>query len=112
MCIVWLSRLRSMHAALCNTAFCILPHEVIDIDEGDLLHITADGIISRNAFNPHCCLPHCKWSFRDLYSLGDEPEEDDSFAMLMDMAGYFGITEDEIRYMRDMGYSYDEDYVK
>lgn len=97
-----------MHAALCNTAFCILPHEVIDIDEGDLLHITADGTISRNAFKPHCYLPHCKWSFRDLYSLEDEPEEDDSFAMLMDMAGYFGITENEIRYMRDMGYSYDE----
>ena len=28
--------------------------------------------------------------------------------MLVDMAGYFGITEDEVRYMREMGYSYDE----
>lgn len=97
-----------MHAALCNTAFMILPYEVVDIDEGELMHIHSNGIIERSKFEPHYYLPRFKWSLHDIYGFDDEPAEDDSFAMLIDMAGYFGITEDEVRYMRDMGYTYDE----
>ena len=97
-----------MHTALCNMVFMILPHEVIDIDEGELMNITPDGTIERSTFRPSYYIPRLKWSLEDIYGLEDAAEDDDSFALLVDMAGYFGITEDEVRYMREMGYSYDE----
>ena len=97
-----------MHTALCNMVFMILPHEVIAIDEGELMHIDPDGTIERSTFRPSYYIPRLRWSLEDLCGLDDAAEEDDSFAMLVDMAGYFGITEDEVRYMREMGYSYDE----
>lgn len=35
-------------------------------------------------------------------------ENDEDFALLVDMCGYWGLQPEQIRSLREMGYSYDE----
>ena len=100
-----------MRTALCNMVFMIVPHEVIAIDEGELLCIHPDGSIDRDAFRPMMYASHYKWTMRSICGwddIADSPDDEDNISQLLDICGYFGVTEDEVRYLRELGYSCDE----
>ena len=99
---VYASTVSIMTAALLYTPLCHIPYEVIDADEGDIIRITKAGEISRGHFQPTLYTPY-KVSFNSETS-----DTDAGFDLLLDMCGYFGVSEEEVRYLIDMGYSYDE----
>ena len=97
-----------MTTALQRSALHWMRYEVIDAEEGDIIRITPDGKIERSHFRPTLAFnPRHRWNMCSL-CWDDQEEEDDNLALLIDMCGYFGMTEDEIMELRDMGYSYDE----
>ena len=55
---------------------------------------------------------HTLWSFDTMQQPGTKYKPvscpDDELEDLLDICGYFGMTEDEVMYLLEMGYSYDE----
>ena len=88
-----------MKTALHHTAFHWMHFEVIKIEEGEILRINSNGKITRGQFQP---------SFANLFTGYRRKTIDDSLSLLLDMCGYFGMSEDEIQYLYESGYSYDE----
>lgn len=88
-------------------------YEVIKLDEGELLHIAADGKISRNHYTvqPDYSIYTNRW-FGSYLCGWDKPEKgscsDEDYLLLIELCGYYGAEPETIRYLRDMGYSYDE----
>lgn len=91
-------------------------YEVIDVKEGELLRISPDGKISRSSYTVQedFTLYSGRW-----YGLGSRfynwekaiptgCSDDSDYLILIELAGYYGVDPEDIRYMRDMGYSYDE----
>ena len=104
---VYTSTKEIMHHTIFNTGLKVLTYEVIDVEDGEIVKLAADGAITREAFLPTDDLVQYKWSFRSFCSL-DELTDDDEYAQIYRMAGYFGIEREEIDYLREMGCSYDE----
>ncbi len=100
-----------MNEALKHSPLFWLHHEIIEADEGDLLCIHPDGSIERDSFRPIVYAPHFRWSMCDLYgcdAVDDSADDDADLDTLLAYCGCFGVTEDEVRYLRELGYCYDE----
>lgn len=102
-----------MRKALQKLGLNLMPYDIIETDEGDLLKITPDGEVLTDHFSvPTFFSEKIGWGFGN-WDYPDDVDEDDNFALLMDMCGYYGVTREEIQYLRDIGYTYDEieDYL-
>lgn len=104
-----------------TTAFKQIPaqfpkYEVIDVKEGELLRISPDGKITRSSFTvqPDYSIYSNRW-----YGLGSsfynwekavptDCSEDSDYLILIELAGYYGVDPEDIRYLREQGFSYDE----
>ena len=91
-----------MAAALLHSPLCHIHYEVMDADEGDILRIHSNGKVTREYFRPMFV------SLRNGYAERCNTGSDENFTLLLDMCGYFGVSEDEVRCLIDAGYSYDE----
>ena len=91
-------------------------YEVILVSEGELLQISPDGKITRSSYTVHddYSIYSNRW-----YGLGSSfynwekavptsCSDDEDYLILIELAGYYGVDPEDIRYMRDRGYSYDE----
>lgn len=101
-----------------NAAFRQMPvkfpqYEVIALAEGELLMIKPDGTIKRNHFTMHDDFSYfgrwygsslCNWE----KTLPTSCSDDRDYMILIELSGYYGVDPEDIRYMREMGYSYDE----
>ena len=101
-----------------NAAFRQMPvrfpqYEVIAVNEGELLRISADGTIERDRFTMHDDFSYfghwygsslCNWE----KTLPTSCSDDGDYMILIELSGYYGVDPEDIRYMREMGYSYDE----
>ena len=105
--------LRSLHLRLPK-------HEVIETAEGDLLRIAPDGMISRDRFTLHEDDLYTHWFGRSYYygygfnwkdpfweSRSAMPD-DETDAYLIDLCGYYGVALEDVRRLRELGYSLDE----
>ena len=104
-----------------NAAFRQMPvkfpqYEVIAVNEGELLRISADGEITRDHFTMHddYIMYNSRWYglgsglFDWTKQLPTSCSDDDDYMILIELSGYYGVDPEDIRYMREMGYSYDE----
>ncbi|MBR3447780.1 MAG: class II glutamine amidotransferase [Oscillospiraceae bacterium] len=105
-----------MSAAFKQLSVKFPPYEVIAVNEGELLRIAPDGRITRDRYTVHEDYPlySSHW-----YGLGSclfdwtkqvptTCSEDSDYLILIELSGYYGVDPEDIRYMREMGYSYDE----
>lgn len=99
---VYASTASIMAAALLHSPLRHIPYEVMDADEGDILRIHSNGKVTREYFQPMLV------SLRNGYAERCNTGSDENFTLLLDMCGYFGVSEDEVRCLIDAGYSYDE----
>ena len=99
---VYASTASIMAAALMHSPLCHIPYEAMDADEGDILRIHSNGKVTREYFRPMF------FSLRNGYAERCNTGSDENFTLLLDMCGYFGVSEDEVRCLIDAGYSYDE----
>ena len=99
---VYASTTSIMAAALLHSPLRHIPYEVMDADEGDILRIHSNGKVTREYFRPMFV------SLRNGYAERCNTGSDENFTLLLDMCGYFGVSEDEVRCLIDAGYSYDE----
>jgi len=91
-------------------------HEVIAVTEGELLRISADGKITRSCYTVQddYCIYNNRWyglgsSFYNWEkALPTSCSDDSDYLILIELCGYYGADPETIRYLRDMGYSYDE----
>ena len=88
-------------------------HEVIQVEEGALLRIAPDGKITCERYTVQEDYSFCNSRWFSSYLCGwDKPEKgtcsDDDYMILLNLCGYYGVAPEDIRYLRDMGYSYDE----
>ncbi len=85
------------------------PYEVINVDEGELVKITADGQIFRDHFTvKEVYYPSLRHFYPKHQPITPSIEPDEELEDLLDLCGYFGMTEDDVMYMLECGYSYDE----
>ncbi len=88
-------------------------YEVIDVKEGELLRIAPDGKITRSSYTVQddYTMYNSRW-FSSYLCGWEQPEKgscsDEDYLMLIELCGYYGADPETIRYLRDMGYSYDE----
>ena len=91
-------------------------YEVIDVKEGELLRIAPDGKITRDHYTVQddYSIYNNRWyglgsSFYNWEkALPTSCSDDSDYLILIELAGYYGVDPEDIRYMREMGYSYDE----
>ena len=91
-------------------------YEVIDVKEGELLRISPDGKITRSSYTVQddytlysgrwYGLGSCFYNWEKAIPTGCSDDSD--YLILIELAGYYGVDPEDIRYMREMGYSYDE----
>ena len=120
---VYSSTASIMKTALKHTPLRWMHYEVIETDEGDILRIDHNGKISRDrfrvlpAFSSRFNNSRFGWSIDDIagwdYYDSETAEEldklnDTDYADLIDLCGYFGVSEMEILRLIHMGYTYDE----
>lgn len=97
-----------MHKALKKIGLNLMSYDMIETEEGDLLKITSDGEILTDHFSvPTFFTRKIGWGLGS-WDYPDDEMEDDNFALLMEMSGYYGVTPEEVQYLRDIGYTYDE----
>ena len=109
-----------MTAALKHLHLRLPQHEVIEITEGDLLRIAPDGTISRDRFTMHEDDLYTHWFGRGYYygygfnwkdsfteSRSYRPD-DETDAYLIDLCGYYGVAIEDVRHLRNLGYTLDE----
>lgn len=102
-----------MTEALSHTSLQWQHCEVIDVSEGEILKQTPKGEIIRDKYTvqePYAV--RVNW-YDDYYNWGccgqlDSNHHDDNYAMLIDLCGFYGVSPEEVRYLLDMGYTYDE----
>ncbi len=101
-----------------NAAFQHMPirfpkYEVIEVKEGEMLRIAPDGKIAWEHYTvkPDYTIYRNRW-FGSYLCGWDKPEKgscsDEDYLLLIELCGYYGAEPETIRYLRDMGYSYDE----
>ena len=120
---VYSSTASIMKTALKHTPLHWMHYEVIEADEGDILRIDHNGKITRDrfrvpsVFNSRFGGSRFRYSVSDItgwdYYDSETAEELDKlsetdYADLLDLCGYFGVSEMEILRLRHMGYTYDE----
>lgn len=101
--------LRSLHLRLPT-------FELIPVSEGELLRITPDGAISRDRFTMHEDDLYSQWyGFRGYYNswswtdpFANSRSDDEDYLLLLELSGYYGVDPEDIRVLRDAGYTYDE----
>ena len=91
-------------------------YEVIDVKEGELLRIAPDGKITRSSYivqddytlysGRWYGLGSCFYNWEKAIPTGCSDDSD--YLILIELSGYYGVDPEDIRYMREMGYSYDE----
>lgn len=113
---VYTSTKEIMNAAFHQMSVRFPQYEVISVNEGELLRISADGTITRDRFTMHD--DYTMYSSR-WYRLGSglfdwtkqmptSCSDDEDYMILIELSGYYGVDPEDIRYLREMGYSYDE----
>jgi len=121
---VYSSTASIMKTALKHTPLRWMHYEVIEADEGDILRIDHNGKITRDrfrvptVFNTTFGGSHYRYSVSDItgwdYEYDDATAEElnklseSDYADLLDLCGYFGVSEMEVLRLRHMGYTYDE----
>ena len=89
-------------------------HQIIEVRDGMIVKNSPNGHIDFSKFkvNEFGYPAHTLWSFdtMQLPRTKHKPvsSPDDELEDLLDICGYFGMTEDEVMYLLEMGYSYDE----
>lgn len=88
-------------------------YEVIPISEGELLRISPNGKITRNSYTVQSDYYINSHHWFGSYLCGwDQPSkeccDEDDYMLMLELCGYYGADPETIRYLRDMGYSYDE----
>lgn len=87
-------------------------YEIVPVEEGELLRIAPDGTITRDKFtvqddyglySPWFRSHICSWDFTEQANYPN-----DEYLTLIELAGYYGVDPEDIRELREMGYSYDE----
>lgn len=110
---VYASTKEIMNKALKTVHLHKFRHVEIETKEGDILRIDHSGNIQCGKFTPK----EDDWhSFRffpsGLYGWGtltdDNTESDNSYAALIELCGYFGVDEDDVMNLYEMGYSLSE----
>ena len=91
-------------------------YEVIDLKEGELLRIAPNGKIIRSCYTVQddytlysgrwYGLGSCFYNWEKAIPTGCSDDSD--YLILIELAGYYGVDPEDIRYMREMGYSFDE----
>lgn len=102
-----------MHKALKKLGLNLMSYDMIETDEGDLLKIAPNGEILTDHFSVSTFFTRkIGWELGNWGYLDDEID-DDSFAFLLDICGYYGVSPEEVQHLRDIGYTYDEieDYL-
>ena len=81
-----------------------------DYFNGEIVKITSDGMIERTTFVVNeFYFTQRTWGFDSICrEHTGKPTADNELEDLLDICGYFGMTEDEVMYLLEMGYSYDE----
>jgi len=100
---VYASTQSIMEKALKACGLIRFDYEVLDVKNGDILKIDARGNLSGDTFQTMFYDPFfrfCPWE--------DESEPDEALETLRLMCHCFGVTEDEVMELVEMGYSYDE----
>ncbi|MBE6848568.1 MAG: glucosamine 6-phosphate synthetase [Ruminococcus sp.] len=100
---VYTSTQSIMEKALKACGLLRFDYEVLDVKNGDILKIDARGNLSGDTFQTMFYDPffrYCPWE--------DESEPDEALETLLLMCHCFGVTEDEVLELVEMGYSYDE----
>ena len=100
---VYASTQSIMEKALKVCGLLRFDYEVVDVKNGDILKIDARGNPSGDSFQTMFYDPffrYCPWE--------DESEPDEALETLLLMCHCFGVTEDEVLELVEMGYSYDE----
>ena len=89
--------------------------ELIPVSEGELLRITPNGAISRDRFTMHEDDLYSRWFGHDYYygfnwkdTFADSRSDDEDYLLLIELSGYYGVDPEDIRVLRDAGYTYDE----
>ncbi len=99
---VYASTQSIMEKALKVCGLLRFDYEVMDVKNGDILKIDARGNLSGDTFQTMFYDPffrYCPW---------EENEQDEALETLLLMCHCFGVTEDEVLELVEMGYSYDE----
>ena len=102
-----------MADALKRTPLRWMHSEIIDAEEGDLIRISPDGNIERSEFDvSRFYSSRLSWAY-DCWSCSEKDDketeiEENNLETLLEICGYFGVTEEEVMHLRELGYSYDE----
>ena len=79
---------------------------VVNVEDGEIVKLTKEGIVTRDSFQIQIdYLPRRCW-YPSMMRHFDC--EDDAFADLLDICGCYGVTEEEIMYLRECGFTFDE----
>lgn len=110
---IYTSTKEIMDKALKRSPLRWMQHEQINVQDGEILRIASDGQITRGTFQSTDYQPFHKWTFPTVYGCTAYQDDDDSFAMLLEVCEYYGVSEDELLHLRELGYTYDEleDYL-
>ena len=101
---VYASTTDILKKGLKSSGFKIQCNEVI-VEEGNIIKIEPNGEIWSSDFEMHETERFfSRWYNFDWYS----DIEEDCFDELKSICGYYGVSEEEIDYMRSLGYTYDE----
>ena len=102
---VYASTAAIMQEALTKSPLICIEHQIINVTEGDIIKISSDGHISTTTFQkPTYLLPRRTWFPTAMHNV----DEDSAFEEMLELCGYFGMCEEDLIYLREMGYSYDE----
>ena len=101
---VYSSTREIMMEALRNSPLLWRRQDVIDVEDGQILKITADGKTSCERFDPFLLAPTY-----NRYSPNYETSDDDDALMdLIDIYSCFGVPAEEVIELWELGYSCDE----
>ncbi len=105
--------------AMRQLRFRLPRYDIIEVTEGEIIRISADGTITRDKYTVHDDYFGYRWggyygygwnwsgSASDSRSAAVD-DDDEDYALLIDMCGYWGLQPEQICYLRELGYSYDE----
>ena len=100
---VYASTTDILKKGLKSSGFKIQCNEVL-IEEGNIIEIEPNGDIWVSDFKMH----ETEKFFDRLYNWYEYSDDEYFFDELKSICGYYGVSEEQIDYMRSLGYSYDE----
>lgn len=96
-----------MKKALGKTGFHKFPCEKIQVTEGDILRIDANGYIIRYRFEVKDNFNDNSW-IKWYHSFEEDELYNEHEQMLLEICSYYGIDDDDVLLLLDYGYSADE----